>query len=122
MGETRGHEVSEPSRRLDCTNAHRVTLPEGRQGRCFGRAIRVPRADSPIQLQEAVLSAFSSLTKDNEPLAMRLARAPPGQERKYQLLPRVRMSSSPWDVAVLSVVLSLCKSRNMDLQLAASLW
>ncbi len=32
------------------------------------------------QLQEAALSALASVTKENEPLASRLARAPPGQE------------------------------------------
>ena len=36
----------------------------------------------PCQLQEAALSALASLAKDNETLALRLAKGPPGQERQ----------------------------------------
>ncbi|RPD80440.1 ARM repeat-containing protein [Lentinus tigrinus ALCF2SS1-7] len=80
------------------------TKSPSRQSGWIARTLTTLLRQKDAKLQEAVLSALASLTKENEPLALRLARAPPGQE------------------PVLSTVLSLCKSRNTDLQLAASLW
>ncbi|TFK94820.1 ARM repeat-containing protein [Polyporus arcularius HHB13444] len=79
------------------------TKSPSRQGGWITRTLAALLRQKDAKLQEAALSALASVTKENEPLASRLARAPPGQE------------------SVMSTVLSLCKSRNTDLQLAASL-
>ncbi|KAI0723864.1 ARM repeat-containing protein [Cerioporus squamosus] len=79
------------------------TKSPSRQGGWIVRTLAALLRQKDVKLQEAALSALASLTKENEPLASRLARAPPGQE------------------SVMSTVLSLCKSRNTELQLAASL-
>ncbi|KAI0683713.1 armadillo-type protein [Cytidiella melzeri] len=60
------------------------------------------------KLQEAVLWALAALAKDNPPVAMSLARAPSDQTA----------SRSP---AISTIILSSCKSRITDLQLAACL-
>ncbi|KAM5532328.1 hypothetical protein V8D89_014007 [Ganoderma adspersum] len=79
------------------------TKSPSRLGGWIARTLSTLLHRKDVKLQEAALSALASLAKDNETLAIRLAKGPPGQE------------------PVLSAVLSLCKSRNTDLQLAASL-
>ncbi|PIL24324.1 hypothetical protein GSI_14077 [Ganoderma sinense ZZ0214-1] len=79
------------------------TKSPSRLGGWIARTLSTLLHRKDAKLQEAALSALASLAKDNETLAIRLAKGPPGQE------------------PVLSAVLSLCKSRNTDLQLAASL-
>ncbi|TBU35602.1 ARM repeat-containing protein [Dichomitus squalens] len=79
------------------------TKSPSRLGGWIARTLATLLYRKDVKLQEAALSALAALAKDNETLAIRLAKGPPGQD------------------SVLTVVLSLCKSRNVDLQLAASL-
>ncbi|KAI0672837.1 ARM repeat-containing protein [Trametes maxima] len=74
-----------------------------RQGGWITRTLAALLERKDSQLQEAVLLALAGLVKDNDGMAKRLARALPGQE------------------SVLLRSLALAKSRNVDLQLAASL-
>ncbi|KAI0748470.1 ARM repeat-containing protein [Daedaleopsis nitida] len=80
-----------------------LTKSPSRQGGWTARTLAALLHHKDTKLQEAALSALASLAKDNETLATRLAKAPPGQE------------------SVLATVLSLCRSRTIDLQLAACL-
>lgn len=59
-----------------------------------------------LQLQEAVLSALASLSKENPSVSAVLARASPD----YDVPPP------------LATIMSLCKTRSTDVQLASSLW
>ncbi|KAI0780550.1 ARM repeat-containing protein [Trametes elegans] len=79
------------------------TTSPSRQGGWISRTLTALLQRKDVKLQEAVLSALACLVRDNDVLARKLAKAPPGVE------------------SVLSVALSLAKSRNVDLQLAACL-
>ncbi|OJT08728.1 Armadillo repeat-containing protein 8, partial [Trametes pubescens] len=78
------------------------TASPTRQGGWIVRTLTALLLRKDVKLQEAVLSAFANLVKDSDGLARRLAKAPPGTE------------------SVLSIALTMSKSRNIDLQLAAT--
>ncbi|OCH93874.1 ARM repeat-containing protein [Obba rivulosa] len=78
-----------------------VTKSPSRQGGWVVRVLTSLLHRNNAKLQEAALSALASLAKDNQSVALTLARAPPEGG------------------ATLSTVLSLCKLRFVDLQLAA---
>ncbi|KAI9065407.1 ARM repeat-containing protein [Trametes sanguinea] len=78
------------------------TASPTRRGGWIARTLTTLLLRKDVKLQEAALSALANLVRDCESLARRLARAPPGTE------------------SVLSLALELSKSRNVDLQLAAS--
>ncbi len=127
MGEARSNKVAKSPWGLDLAYTLHFTTSEGREGVYiqirWTRSFTSWHSFCRYQLQEAALSALASLAKDNETLAIRLAKGPPGQERTCACFSRCATSLTCSDhPAVLSVVLSLCKSRNTDMQLAASLW
>ncbi|KAI0797444.1 armadillo-type protein [Abortiporus biennis] len=74
-----------------------------RSGGWVSKRLLILLGRKDIKLQEAVLSALSALTKENPTIASKLVRAPPDQ------------------TPALSSILALCKSRIVDLQLAACL-
>ncbi|KAI0647434.1 ARM repeat-containing protein [Trametes meyenii] len=82
---------------------HEAGTSPTRQGGWITRTLAALLEHKDSQLQEAVLLALACLVKDNDGMAKRLAKSPPGRE------------------SVLSMSLSLAKSRSTDLQLAASL-
>ncbi|KAJ8496841.1 hypothetical protein ONZ51_g884 [Trametes cubensis] len=75
------------------------TTSPSRHGGWITRTLSSLLRRKDVKLQEAALSALANLVRDSDSQARRLARAPPG---------------------VLSTALTLAKSRNTDLQLAAS--
>ncbi|KAH9945789.1 ARM repeat-containing protein [Epithele typhae] len=79
------------------------TKSPSRQGGWIARTLVALLQRKDVKVQEAALSALASIVKDNESLAARLSRSPPGQEPP------------------LSTIMVLAKSRNTDLQLAAVL-
>ncbi|KAI0333622.1 ARM repeat-containing protein [Cubamyces sp. BRFM 1775] len=78
------------------------TTSPSRHGGWITRTLSALLHRKDVKLQEAVLSALANLVRDSDSQARRLARAPPGTE------------------SVLSTALTLAKSRNTHLQLAAS--
>ncbi|KAI0373038.1 ARM repeat-containing protein [Pilatotrama ljubarskyi] len=79
------------------------TTSPSRQGGWVARTLTNLLQRRDVKLQEAALSALACLVKDNDVLARHLTKAPLGTE------------------SVLSIALTLAKSRNTDLQLAACL-
>ncbi|KAI0362524.1 ARM repeat-containing protein [Trametes cingulata] len=79
------------------------TASPSRRGGWVTRTLTGLLQRKDVKLQEAVLSALACLVKDSGVLARHLTKAPPGTE------------------SVLSATLTLAKSRNTDLQLAACL-
>ena len=78
-----------------------------------------------FQLQEAALSALAALSKDNTSVAVVLAKSSPDRDGNNPVLIHVYITTEFCIVQVpspLSSVLSLCKSRSLDVQLAACLW
>ncbi|KAI0086228.1 ARM repeat-containing protein [Irpex rosettiformis] len=74
-----------------------------KQGGWVARQLIALIQKKDVKLQEAALSALAALTRDNPPVANGLA------------------GSTPDHSPILPIVLSSCKSRNTDLQLAACL-
>ncbi|KAI8989797.1 ARM repeat-containing protein [Trametes punicea] len=78
------------------------TASPSRRGGWIARTLTGLLDRKDVKLQEAALSALANLVKDSDNLARSLARVPPGAE------------------SALSKALNLSKSRNVELQLAAS--
>ena len=77
-----------------------------------------------MKLQEAALSALASLTRDNPSVATGLTRSTPDHNCEWRPFVRSTHLLIPYAplTAILNMVLSSCKSRNTNLQLAACLW